>query len=68
MEKITYLMQKSRVHGVAVDLSSTGCITGELYVGKPIMPGRTEVLQKLYYYVHKAIRSFLIFLNVSFDP
>ncbi|CAN4104968.1 unnamed protein product [Withania somnifera] len=32
-------------YGVAVDLWSTGCILGELYVGKPIMPGRTEVEQ-----------------------
>ncbi|KAK6157159.1 hypothetical protein DH2020_011407 [Rehmannia glutinosa] len=32
-------------YGVAVDLWSTGCILGELYSGKPIMPGRTEVEQ-----------------------
>ncbi|KAD6795722.1 hypothetical protein E3N88_06618 [Mikania micrantha] len=32
-------------YGVAVDLWSTGCILGELYTGKPIMPGRTEVEQ-----------------------
>ncbi|GFP86398.1 probable serine/threonine-protein kinase at1g54610 [Phtheirospermum japonicum] len=32
-------------YGVAVDLWSAGCILGELYVGKPIMPGRTEVEQ-----------------------
>ncbi|XP_042008551.1 probable serine/threonine-protein kinase At1g54610 [Salvia splendens] len=32
-------------YGVAVDLWSTGCILGELYAGKPIMPGRTEVEQ-----------------------
>ena len=31
-------------YGVEVDLWSTGCILGELYAGKPIMPGRTEVL------------------------
>ncbi|KAL0354083.1 UNVERIFIED_CONTAM: putative serine/threonine-protein kinase [Sesamum angustifolium] len=31
-------------YGVAVDLWSTGCILGELYAGKPIMPGRTESL------------------------
>ncbi|XP_074296218.1 putative serine/threonine-protein kinase At1g54610 isoform X3 [Silene latifolia] len=29
-------------YGVAVDLWSAGCILGELYTGKPIMPGRTE--------------------------
>jgi serine/threonine protein kinase len=33
-------------YGVAVDLWSTGCILAELYAGKPIMPGRTEVCQQ----------------------
>lgn len=32
-------------YGTAVDLWSTGCILAELYAGKPIMPGRTEVEQ-----------------------
>ncbi|KAG8641386.1 probable serine/threonine-protein kinase At1g09600 isoform X2 [Manihot esculenta] len=32
-------------YGVAIDLWSTGCILGELYAGKPILPGRTEVEQ-----------------------
>ncbi|XP_059301328.1 probable serine/threonine-protein kinase At1g54610 [Lycium ferocissimum] len=32
-------------YGAAVDMWSTGCILGELYVAKPIMPGRTEVEQ-----------------------
>ncbi|XP_051125435.1 probable serine/threonine-protein kinase At1g54610 [Andrographis paniculata] len=32
-------------YGVAVDLWSAGCILGELYTSKPIMPGRTEVEQ-----------------------
>lgn len=31
-------------YGVSVDMWSAGCILGELYAGKPIMPGRTEVL------------------------
>lgn len=31
-------------YGIAVDLWSAGCILGELYAGKPIMPGRTEVI------------------------
>lgn len=30
-------------YGAAVDLWSAGCILAELYAGKPIMPGRTEV-------------------------
>ncbi|OVA14918.1 Protein kinase domain [Macleaya cordata] len=32
-------------YSIAVDLWSTGCILAELYAGKPIMPGRTEVEQ-----------------------
>ncbi|GFY85288.1 protein kinase superfamily protein [Actinidia rufa] len=32
-------------YGVAIDLWSAGCILAELFVGKPIMPGRTEVEQ-----------------------
>ncbi|KAL3515751.1 hypothetical protein ACH5RR_022653 [Cinchona calisaya] len=32
-------------YGPAVDLWSSGCILAELFVGKPIMPGRTEVEQ-----------------------
>lgn len=31
-------------YGAAIDLWSVGCILAELLVGKPIMPGRTEVL------------------------
>lgn len=30
-------------YGVGVDLWSAGCILGELYTGKPILPGKTEV-------------------------
>ncbi|KAK9748643.1 hypothetical protein RND81_02G071600 [Saponaria officinalis] len=32
-------------YGVAVDMWSVGCIVAELFAGKPIMPGRTEVEQ-----------------------
>ncbi|KAG0469414.1 hypothetical protein HPP92_016114 [Vanilla planifolia] len=32
-------------YGTGVDLWSTGCILAELLIGKPIMPGRTEVEQ-----------------------
>ncbi|KAE8733368.1 putative serine/threonine-protein kinase [Hibiscus syriacus] len=32
-------------YGVGVDLWSLGCIVAELFAGKPIMPGRTEVEQ-----------------------
>ena len=37
------LLLGATYYGVAVDLWSSGCILGELYAGKPIMPGRTEV-------------------------
>ncbi|CAK9150226.1 unnamed protein product [Ilex paraguariensis] len=30
-------------YGVAIDMWSAGCILAELFSGKPIMPGRTEV-------------------------
>ncbi|KAJ6360562.1 hypothetical protein OIU77_004557 [Salix suchowensis] len=32
-------------YGPAIDLWSAGCIIAELFAGKPIMPGRTEVEQ-----------------------
>ncbi|CAN7019761.1 unnamed protein product [Brassica rapa subsp. trilocularis] len=39
------LLLGSMDYGVTVDLWSTGCILAELFNGKPIMPGRTEVEQ-----------------------
>lgn len=39
------LLLGSTNYGVAVDLWSSGCILAELFAGKPIMPGRTEVEQ-----------------------
>ncbi|KAI3502107.1 hypothetical protein L1887_30138 [Cichorium endivia] len=39
------LLLGATCYGVSVDLWSAGCILGELYAGKPIMPGRTEVEQ-----------------------
>ncbi|KAK7843109.1 putative serine/threonine-protein kinase [Quercus suber] len=32
-------------YGAAIDMWSSGCILAELFAGKPIMPGRTEVEQ-----------------------
>ncbi|CAA0396192.1 unnamed protein product [Arabidopsis thaliana] len=32
-------------YGVGVDLWSTGCVIGELYAGKPILPGKNETDQ-----------------------
>ncbi|KAK2999920.1 hypothetical protein RJ639_024238 [Escallonia herrerae] len=39
------LLLGATAYGIAVDLWSTGCILAELFAGKPIMPGRTEVEQ-----------------------
>ena len=38
------LLLGSTDYGVTVDLWSTGCILAELFTGKPLLPGRTEVL------------------------
>lgn len=38
-------------YGPAIDMWSTGCILAELFGGKPIMPGRTEVEQ-----IHKIFK------------
>lgn len=35
-------------YGPAIDLWSAGCILTELFAGKPIMPGRTEVMELSY--------------------
>ncbi|KAM7274194.1 hypothetical protein ACFE04_028858 [Oxalis oulophora] len=40
-------------YGVGVDLWSAGCILAELLAGKPIMPGRTEVIAKGVEQLHK---------------
>ncbi|XP_021714760.1 probable serine/threonine-protein kinase At1g54610 [Chenopodium quinoa] len=39
------LLLGSTNYGIAVDMWSVGCIVAELFAGKPIMPGRTEVEQ-----------------------
>lgn len=39
------LLLGSTEYGPAIDLWSAGCILAELFAGKPIMPGRTEVEQ-----------------------
>ncbi|XP_020253554.1 probable serine/threonine-protein kinase At1g54610 [Asparagus officinalis] len=39
------LLLGATYYGVGVDLWSAGCILAELLVGKPILPGRTEVEQ-----------------------
>ncbi|KAL8467345.1 hypothetical protein ACS0TY_036171 [Phlomoides rotata] len=40
-------------YGVEIDMWSAGCIIAELFAGKPIMPGRTEVEQ-----MHKIFKLF----------
>lgn len=42
------LLLGATYYGVGVDLWSAGCILAELLAGKPIMPGRTEVLLYIY--------------------
>ncbi|KAJ6379289.1 hypothetical protein OIU76_015999 [Salix suchowensis] len=44
-QKAPELLLGASRYGVAVDLWSAGCILGELYSGRPILPGRTEVEQ-----------------------
>ncbi|KAH0655033.1 hypothetical protein KY285_029915 [Solanum tuberosum] len=39
------LLLGSNSYGVGVDLWGVGCVLGELFTGKPIMPGKTEVEQ-----------------------
>lgn len=46
-------------YGVAVDLWGTGCVLGELYAGKPIMTGRTEVFGKLFFCVNQSFYAIL---------
>ena len=38
------LLLGATLYGIGVDLWSAGCILAELLAGRPIMPGRTEVL------------------------
>nr|XP_043637674.1 probable serine/threonine-protein kinase At1g09600 [Erigeron canadensis] len=45
------LLFGSTSYGVAIDMWSIGCILAELFVGRPIMPGRTEVEQ-----IHKIFK------------
>ncbi|XP_038880870.1 probable serine/threonine-protein kinase At1g54610 [Benincasa hispida] len=39
------LLLGSTDYGVGIDLWSAGCLLAELFLGKPILPGRTEVEQ-----------------------
>ena len=37
------LLLGSRHYGIGIDLWSAGCLLGEMFAARPIMPGRTEV-------------------------
>ncbi|KAK2656095.1 hypothetical protein Ddye_009147 [Dipteronia dyeriana] len=39
------LLLSSTDYGVGIDLWSAGCLLAEMFIGRPIMPGRTEVEQ-----------------------
>lgn len=38
------LLLGSTDYGVGIDLWSIGCLLAEMFIGRPIMPGRTEVM------------------------
>lgn len=40
------LLLGSTDYGVGIDLWSAGCLLAEMFLGRPIMPGRTEVKKK----------------------
>lgn len=44
------LLLGSTNYGYSIDLWSAGCLLAEMFVGRPIMPGRTEV--KVSYFFH----------------
>ena len=42
------LLLGSTDYGVGIDFWSAGCLIAEMFVGRPIMPGRTEVITPLF--------------------
>lgn len=38
------LLMGSTSYGMSVDLWSVGCVFAELFIGKPLLKGRTEVI------------------------
>lgn len=54
-------------YGVGVDLWSAGCILAELLVGKPIMPGRTEVCHfRTFYFLFLSFPFILLTDSLNF--
>lgn len=51
------LLLGATYYGVGVDLWSAGCILAELLGGKPIMPGRTEVIYLPSFLVGKSLNN-----------
>lgn len=39
------LLLGSTDYGVGIDLWSAGCVLAEMFTGRPLLPGRTEVIQ-----------------------
>lgn len=53
-------------YGVSVDLWSSGCILAELFAGKPIMPGRTEVCSPFIHSLHLRLLGYNQLINCRF--
>ena len=51
------LLLGATYYGVGVDLWSAGCILAELLAGKPIMPGRTEVIYLPSFVIGKSLNN-----------
>lgn len=48
------LLLGSTDYGVGIDLWSAGCLLAEMFIGRPLMPGRTEVKLLQFTYAHKS--------------
>ncbi|KAD4386208.1 hypothetical protein E3N88_26377 [Mikania micrantha] len=44
-QRLTEPQAGTNIYGPAIDLWSAGCLLAEMFVGRPILPGRTEVEQ-----------------------
>ena len=56
------LLLGCETYGTAIDLWAAGCILGELLLGKPLMPGQTDLDQ-----LHKIFKARFAFLISVFD-
>lgn len=62
------LLLGSTDYGFAIDLWSAGCLLAEMFVGRPIMPGRTEVNVLVGLILASSSKAFSKFCNVPFTP